>query len=463
MTTTPPQDAKFALSTEQYEVLIDEHILRPSPNPRKRLVNTQLLSPPSSNEVSPPDSSRIYGAPVTYSRISPSTTPDTDFELPTDPISVEGVEYLGFSRSTAQKLFNRWSGRPDPSQNRDGLVDYACAEVSRLCVPPLSNYSPIQAMDAIGISKDLQKVFLDPEFTQILWTRSIEFWLEETVRGRWWILLQLHDRLKETAITSLSRKEGNKRRKIESKSEDPFNLAPEEIESPMHTASILAPSKGMSLPAAFTVVEAEPKRYEDHIVLWKSMDPTRVGSDPLIRADGKLRIQALASSPGGDFNPTNYAWYWTFERETAEKFRKWAAHRYPELETWLIQVQIPKEFVSTLNTAQMYYSKDWKELVWLCMHKSESDTIPAKFKDILGGDLPEGNICTGDSSNLIGIAYEEVDSKITEDFLVKQNGKRATQWVILNEQAALRMRDEANGKIHIIIHEAKSASGGKAN
>jgi hypothetical protein len=410
------------------------------------------LSPPSSTKSSPTNPSRTNEgeAPVTIRRFS-ATAAGSEFTLPADPRSVEGVEFLGFNRSTAETLFDRWSNRPDPDQNPDDLVDYVLAEVSALTVPPLSNCSPNQAMEGLGVSRELREAILDPAFTDLLWTQSVEFWLEDTIQHRWATLFHVHSLLKAKAFTSLTRRKDKKRLKIEDEIQDPFNLAPEVTESQKHSASLVAPSKGMSLPAGFTIVEAKPKIHEDHIILWKGMDPrARVHQHPLLAVDGTIDVGMLASASAGDVNAINSAWYWTRERETAEIYREYAARRNPRHETWLVQVQVPQSFVSTLTGSEIYYSPDWKELVWNCrMGKAR---LPSKFDHFLNVDLVQGHICKGVNEKISKIPEEEI-WRINEDYVLKlKSGQKSTQWVIMNVRAALRMADEMKGKMHIDIH-----------
>jgi hypothetical protein len=146
--------------------------------------------------------------------------------------------------------------------------------------------------------------------------------------------------------------------------------------------------------------------------------------------------------------------YWTPEAETAEEYRAWAARRCPWSDILVIRIQIPKTFIDSLRQQDLWYSKDWKEYVWHCRKKIRP---PEKFNSYWqagGVDMIKAHICTGVHSSITRIKKEEVQTKITEDNVLRISYGRATQWVFMQDDSIERLGAEIRGKIHIEVTSA---------
>lgn len=178
------------------------------------------------------------------------------------------------------------------------------------------------------------------------------------------------------------------------------------------------------------------------------------GSHELIRADGTVDMSTLATPPGGDFISTFNGHYWTLEKETAERYREWAARRSPGGDTCLIEIQVAKTFVERLLFAEMWFSANWKEFVRTC--KNEQN-LPSKFhystRDL---DLIIGHICTGVSRAITRIAAADVQTRISRDqvMLLRSTNRPAIQWMFARPEAISLLEAEVRGKMHIDIFAA---------
>ncbi|GIK03562.1 hypothetical protein Aspvir_007634 [Aspergillus viridinutans] len=74
--------------------------------------------------------------------------------------------------------------------------------------------------------------------------------------------------------------------------------------------------------------------------------------------DGSIDMTSLSTPAGGDFNSSFNAHYWTPQKDTAERYREWAARRSPDSETCLIQIQVSNAFIERLRSAGIWFSAD---------------------------------------------------------------------------------------------------------
>jgi hypothetical protein len=425
-----------------------EKLIHPHPSPGKRKVSSAFLSPPPSSSFGS-STSPSSSASVRFK--SWSSSDSSTIDIPVTSSSAEAVEFLGFTLQSADTIFSDWSKRPDPDQCPDSPLDYALGHLGILKTPSFSALDPREAMTKIGLSIELQDIMMNPEYSDILYTRDLHFWLADTLTLRFSALENILLRMKETATHGLARGKA-KRPKLEgvftSQTEEPDVV-------PAHTATVNMFPGDDNLPKTSVSIEAAPSLLVDHYTLWKGKSSAETNNRQLIKEDGSVNINALRSFSGDDFNGQDYAWYFTKEQETAERYRNWAALRCQYAASWLIQVQVPRVWFDTLKKQYLFYSADWKEYVWRC--KKEED-IPDKFNSMLEADVIEGHICTGVSTSIAGYKSHEVQTKINDSHCLRlAGGRRATQTVIMKLEAAKRLGVEIKGKMHIDITAAIQA------
>lgn len=121
-----------------------------------------------------------------------------DTEIPIEEESPAVLEYLGFERSTANEIFERFVGRPEPGQCPDGLLDYAYGQIAALG----TRYYEMdiqEAMAQVGLTEQIRSAIADPAFSDLLWTRDLHFWVKDTIDTNYGTLLNRQELLKRHA------------------------------------------------------------------------------------------------------------------------------------------------------------------------------------------------------------------------------------------------------------------------
>ncbi|KAJ5888266.1 hypothetical protein N7495_008307 [Penicillium taxi] len=147
-------------------------------------------------------------------------------------------------------------------------------------------------------------------------------------------------------------------------------------------------------------------------------------------------MAALKSNPPGEFNALDFALYWSPQRETAEMYRQWAAHRNPNTE-------------SCLNSHELWDSLVWKEFVWLCRKEGQ---MPEHLEWLEALDLIKGHVCSGGTTQIASLAYEDIFATITEHVLkvqVQERFIKAIQWVFLKSVHFRALGAQVRGKVHL--------------
>jgi hypothetical protein len=447
MATLP--DEEFQLSPEETQALEEDLVFlssnTPSTSGKRKVSGALLTTPPSSQgRVSRSSSS---SASVRFRSFSSS--PDFTLDLPQSAISIAALEFIGFTAETAADIFRRFTSRPSPDINPDDLLDYVHGHTSMLSTNSYQHYLPAQAMTQIGLTQQIQDTILDPRFSVIFGTKTLHFWVDDTLRINYLTLIQLLDRLKNQATRSIAKK--TKRAKLN----DIFPLKTSSSQQVTTTATLNVMPEDHYLPKNFVAVDKPSEILEDHYVLYKAKAAAEMGEPQWIHDDGSLQMGAITSYSECDFNHRGEVLYWTPEAETAEIYRAFAARRCPWSDTWVIRIQIPKTFINSLRQQDLWYSKDWKEYVWYCRKKMKP---PEKFNSYWqagGVDLIKGHIYTGVHSSITRIKKEEVQRKITEDNVLPISSGRATQWVFTQYDIIDRLDAEIHGKIYIEITSAE--------
>ncbi|KAL2428836.1 hypothetical protein ABEF95_008412 [Exophiala dermatitidis] len=473
----------FNLSETELEVLLEDGIVQHCsstasvPGKRLRKVSAALLGPPQSTTGSLSSSSS--GSSTASVRALEFSTSDAllhrsvSFDMPTTLVSTETLEWIGFTSATAAEICHRYQTRPDPRINPDSLLDYVEGHIVQLQLPAFRNMPPAQALERVGIQKSVQDALLDPDFTALLYTQDLHYWLRDTLTTNYATLIRLQDRLKNHAIRSVARKKQKRAADLrqpqsqitacassstpgthelvpEVTANPTLNLTPEDHNLPRNQVQLLLPSDQ----------EPDPIIPPGYTALYKGKAACDMPDGrSWIQEDGTFAMAALWTLPGGDFNFDSVAHYWTPEKETAEQYRSWAARRSPYSETWLIRILVSDSFVHSLKKATLWYSPDWKQYVWHC---KKHRRLPPKFDSGTAGvDVIQGHICTGNTAPINTIPEH---ARITEEHVLqvpvgnkknKKKQQKATQWAFVHWDAIKRLEEEiaapGGGRIHIDI------------
>jgi hypothetical protein len=312
-------------------------------------------------------------------------------------------------------------------------------------------------MAGLGISDELQASLTDPRFSQIFQSETLQYWLRDTMHTRYSTLNKLLERLKSHAIRTIAKRKEKKRPKIAGVFEPAASSSSTQQLPETATASSNIASEENTLPHSCVAVQAAPPALPDHYILYKGKAIGDIAQEVFILEDGRVNINAIWTLPGGDFNLGNIAWYWAKEEAAAERYRQWGEIRCSQLETWIIQIQVPNTFIDALRKEQLWYSPDWKEYVWYCRKWGSAGDPPAKFDKFWKAgqaQLIEGHICMRAPAVIPRIKKEEIQQRMSEDDVMYVGGRKATQVVFMDTEVAARLGEVIRGKIHIEIYPA---------
>lgn len=290
----------------------------------------------------------------------------------------------------------------------------------------------------------------------------MKFWIEDTLASRYHTIGYLQRRCRNMALRGDGRKGHQKKKSRPSLPTDlsVFNRGqggPSNVpaQDPNETVSMSSLQKDLNFPEDNVRIGPPAPALDDHHVLYKGRAAHTAEDTPLIGPDGSIDLTSIDTLPGRDFNARKLASYWTPEEATAEMYRVYAVRRDAYAETWIISIQVPKDFVTTLRKMSLWYSADWKEYVWLCRKKSVQ--LPNKFDNLSNAQFIEGHICRKLPQIIARIKPEDVRATINEDFCLlykDTNGQsaRSSQWVFFGDDTMVQLSKAVRGKLHIDVH-----------
>lgn len=432
------------LSEEQENTLADRALaLVSGPLATKRKVSVAFRrSPPTSIQSDQP-----HALTVTYHGFSSDNAiPTGMFELPRHEDSIEALEWIGLNHEAATAIHDRYSTRE--THEPFGLLDYVNGHIDGLAHRH-SNLSHTETMAVMGIRETVQQAILDPDHSTVFETETLVFWLKDTLRIKHLSLELLNRRLVSAAIQQVSPNKQQKRPRL------PDSFGDQRPKSPSVTATFnIAQSKDFNLPEKLIAVAAEPRDLPpSHTRLFKAKSAAEMYQ--WIEDDGSVDMAKLATWPRGDFNGTSNAWYFTKEKECAEKYREFAERRCPQAETWLMSLDVPDTFLASIKREDLYYTYDWKRYIWLC--KKSDLNIPTNLRRYAEeADLIVGHVCGKDPKAVTKHKKDDVQTAITEEFVMKlPSGQKATQHIFMKPKVARDLATHIRGKVHVDITASK--------
>lgn len=99
--------------------------------------------------------------------------------------SLATLEYLGFTDSTAQTIWNTWLNAGRSAQNYNGFLSFANAHIEN-AGPDIGGTDAdwVATMQAWGIREELVQAMMKPEFAGMRLSRSLKYWLYDTFEMR---------------------------------------------------------------------------------------------------------------------------------------------------------------------------------------------------------------------------------------------------------------------------------------
>ncbi|KAJ5945694.1 hypothetical protein N7454_002533 [Penicillium verhagenii] len=360
--------------------------------------------------------------------------------------SIEVLEYIGFIPDVARLIYDRYCGRPSPSQNPDDLMAYVTTHLASLSRRQHDNMSHQEALAHVGLTHQIQGAITDPRFSHIFGTQILTYWAQDTIETNYAALLRQQQLLQRHANKLVAHK---KKHEPSREDQDPSEQQPV-------TATINMTPQDFQFPEAYILVQPNANILADHISLYKGKAfDELLSAGGIIESDGTVNLGPLSTYPGGDFNFDFNAQYWTPEIETAEEYRKFAESRSPAADTCIIHIQVPRPFINSLQMENLWYSPNWKEYIWTCRRQA----TPHPKLDHLWrpgqADIVRGPICSTLSRQLVRIRRENIQTHINEDNVMRLlSGRKSTQWVFVQRDVINRLAEHIRGKMHFIIFEA---------
>ncbi|KAL8822870.1 MAG: hypothetical protein Q9191_006405 [Dirinaria sp. TL-2023a] len=426
------QAGRCPVDLDEEEILALEEeslILRKAPG-QKRKISSSLLTPPSSGS---PSSLSSANSTASVSVWKVAST-NSGFVLPESYYSADTVAWCGFAPEAANTTFTRWSARSEGNDGRnpDDLIDYMVADIRQ--VDFKDELTEDEQLNRMPLKETLKSVLRDPKFESVRSTADLRYWIINTITINYETLWALKSRVK-TIGTAAAHSRAKKKPKLHAS--EIFTTKPASPNQPASpptssTASILSSindfSLSQNLPKAHVrLVTRPPLPKQDHIILYKAK--AAVEMQEWIDSEGNVDLKGLETYSGGDFDPRTPAYYFTLEKDTAERYRQWTAERCTYADTWLIEIQVPRAFIDQLRYKEIWYGFEWKEYVWYCRRQK---VPPAKYDDLWkpgGVDLIKGHVCATASKHVARVASDAVQSWFNEGHVLHTaDGQKSIQW-----------------------------------
>ncbi|KAK1147161.1 hypothetical protein N8T08_001900 [Aspergillus melleus] len=304
---------------------------------RIRTVSAALVSPPPSiSSSSTSSTSPASSVSVKFRNFSPGML---STEIPIRREVKEVLEYIGFKPEAAEDISQRWNleseGPWEPMETAHDLVD-------KLESPRYAGLKLRDAMSRVGLKDEVAAPILDPEFRDLLETQGLCFWIKDTLDTNYHTLLYRQRLLKRHANKVMAQKDRRERDGLENTSQ----------QGEQSSATINLTMEDFKLPAAHvSVIEGDPQPVlPDHVVLYRGIAYcNHWPSEEIVKNDGSIQLHCVHDRRyRGDFNADGGGFYWAEEKETAERYRKWAALRCPASDTCIIQIQVRRTFLDQL-------------------------------------------------------------------------------------------------------------------
>jgi hypothetical protein len=135
----------------------------------------------------------------TPSTETPSTTNSrSPLSLPNIANSIPGLEYIGFTPKTALHIFTTYTKYSEPysspSASNYDFFSFIHGHIIYINSSSYSGLSAAEKMTKLGVRKEVQDAILDPAFDRVYKTKTLGFWIEDTIRMNYRTLLRLRDR-----------------------------------------------------------------------------------------------------------------------------------------------------------------------------------------------------------------------------------------------------------------------------
>jgi hypothetical protein len=310
-----------------------------------RKISAQLLSPSDSG----------------YESVSPSTSTasapaDEGLEIPVSLYTAEGLQWCGFDKTTAQRIMDSFLESSTEVTLDEFVIHYLRTRELD------GDTSWTNAMNSIGIVKELQSSILSPAFSDVRPTQSLLFWVEEFIISNILTMRMLNEHLTN------------------------------KIKEMQQPRSSLRGGAGIDLAR----VEYDITR-PGYDTLYRATTTERLKK--VFLASGKVALEntmpyTAFSQPANDFGWGGYGtmFYWTKNDFVAQRYAEYYANcvknKYAVVIIRLFGKQVYTQPPG--KTCKMEYGDEWRQLLW---HSRNEKAFPKTLRDkFLAHDVVIGPI-----------------------------------------------------------------------
>ncbi|GKT53540.1 hypothetical protein ColTof4_05716 [Colletotrichum tofieldiae] len=385
---------------------------------------------------------------------SSSSSSEDTVDVPDDLNSKEILLFAGFDKDVADRIWRHWCDQED---QQDFVIQagrhYIKAKAMELnAIDDDDDWNA--ALNNMGISEDMQRRIMNPEFNDIRRTRSAEEWALDNLGETFDFLAGLSRRIEKL-------RKANTIDRV--KSPDENKMPTPAIRPGRHDRSGASSSSGSfppgrqersgassssgtgSLPSPATVSSTPTKAIDGRTMMYKGGSEARI-QDSISEAQG-LRIGKLYSTAPTDFHPaSNTLLYFTKHHDVALKCARYQAERLPPIKAAVLQVAIPNNL---LSDAREIYGENWRDLVWNSRNKrlhADGIELPGHLRQFVDNDVLVSNLCT-DTTDKISL---RLDNKSQLQIFKLPNGVKATQHVIQTVSRQKEIAKETVGFVWLV-------------
>jgi hypothetical protein len=355
----------------------------------------------------PGDARRIRLPTASYRTQSGSVDTSDTIDIPEVLDSRETLEFIGFRKEVASKIFKRFDkGRAENPVATflgylTGVVEYSPINASG---PSGDWYA---ALWSAGLQPKLIVRIMDPQYDLIRYTRSARYWAMDTVVMQYRFLCDL-----DTAILAHRRKTPSSQAGGSSAALGPSalntttsHLSATSVPPSLPPTNSLATGKkrypttgGCPLPAPpVDTAVSEPAIINNAVSLYTGVTLATLCAP---RAKNGWNCTRILSMPPCDFSRHSNELYFTKEREVARQYCQFVLGRAKYLNVGIVEILVDREWLA--ETTHYVHGDDWKEYVWTCR---KCDSFPNHLTYLDGMHVLAGPLCARDC---VGDSWQSV-------------------------------------------------------
>lgn len=413
----------------------------------KRKFSPHLITPPSSRSTS----SASANSATSGSFQATHTSNKVSFiEVPDKLLSIESYVYMGFTEMAARQIWDRFITRPHDMP--DTFLDFAYAHVNMSSEPDV--YCADEDWDGClrrcGINEKLRNAILMPEFEDIRYSQSAQYWATDSIGMNYEALITTNERLREEMHAQYTLDQ-RRRPGYTFSSKDQPQHSSSSNPSQGKGKSKESASKPTKPPATSVAVDVKqgPICPLGYATLWKGISKKRCTGfiDPVTQA---LDVAKLASTSPSDFSSKSNLVYFTPQKVVADRYASWAKHKAPNAEIAIVQVNMPFSFSEQKIDGNPFTyllqnsndpDNEWKQVVW---HSKGVVSMPRDLRHIRRYGLLIGHCTTG-------MKIERLDhhSMVGDQHILKINDSgsmvKAIQWVLQLDDSEEDFNEKCRG------------------